>query len=280
MKSGLLPLKPDGRDYSLLHTFCDHPLYGATVADPSTLPDNFSIYDGQTIPDQNLPDTRFDPPVRPLPYGCTGETGAFACGIQDDELYRPDDLYDNTPPIGSAGGRDARAMLKTLQTRGPRRADGTFGPARGEYFNCYGAGKIDDFDAARIGLWINQFEKRGVIVGSWWYWGSATNGDDSLWLPSFKTAEATLHLWLITGWRTLNGEHELECIPWLGETSGNHGLRYMKRDIYNRSMRQPWTGAFTIAKTTGATPVPVGLRAQYDHVVYALVQFVRDLFGT
>lgn len=266
MKSGLTKIRPDSRDYSLLHT------YGA-VADPSSLPLSFSIYDGRQIPNQNLQDNRFSPALPPLPYGCTGETGAFESGIQDETLYNPQDLYINTPP-GDFGGRDIREMLKVLTKRGPKQADGSMGPKRTAYFNCYGAGKIDDFDAARIAIWINQIEKRGVYIGTFWYWGDTPA--TVLETPSFKMSEASLHCYLATGWAHNDqiGEDELEVIPWVGQDFGTQGRFYITRTIYNALMVQPWTGAFTITKTEGQAGVPIGYQAIIDHLVY----FIRNLF--
>lgn len=265
MENGLLKIKPDKKDYSLLHTF------GTVSPDPDSLPGDFSIYDGQDIPNQNDMDTRFEPNLPPLPFGCTGESGAFDCGIQDKDLYDPKDLYDNTPPKWN-GGRDIRAMFDTLITRGPRKADGTFGEKRLAYFNCYGSGAIDDFDAVRIALWINQWERRSVYVGTWWYWDTSENG--VLEMPSFDIKNAGLHCYLATGWTTKNNKLYLETIPWLGKTFGDNGKVYLSREIYNALMKQPWTGAFTISKIPSNTPIPIGYKAIIDHLVY----FVRDLF--
>lgn len=270
MKSGLAELRPHRRDYSLLDT------YGAIAPDPAGLPLHFSIYDGQAIPDQDALDERFTPALPPMPYGCTGETGAFESGMQDGKLYSPRDLYLNTPP-GNDGGRDMRDMLATLIRRGPRDTLSVPGPRRSAYFNCYGAGAIDDFDAARIALWINQYEKRGVYVGSWWYPDFGNTGlTGSLPMPSsFNTAGASLHCHLVVGWRTLpDGTEELQDISWQGSNYATAGVCWISRKLYNALMAQPYTGAFTITKGSSATPVPIGITAVIDHLVY----FVRQLF--
>ncbi len=270
-KGALLKIAPHRTDYGLVHTF------GATFGDPKSLPDEFSIYDGRPIPNQNREDTRFTPPKRPLPMGCTGESGSFDAGLQDGVLYEPHDLYDNTPPGRDGEGRDIREMLKVLINRGPRMADGTFGPKRTAYFNCYGKGKIDDFDAARFALWINQNEKRGVIVGTWFYrqFGPDTPDNGVVKTPSFNTNDASLHCYLFTGWKTINGEECLEALTWQGPKIGFKGKQYFSRPIYNALMAQPWTGAFTITKIHGIEPVPIGVQAIIDHLLY----YVRNLFG-
>lgn len=274
LKNGLNKIAADRRDNSLLHTL---HAYGSAV-DPKGLPDTFSIYDGRPIPNQDDVDTRFNPQLPPLPMGCTGETGAFESGLQDGALYDPLFLYLSTPPYDKSSGRDIRTMLGVLKkSTSLRKPDGTFGPARGDYFNCYGSGNIDDFDAARIGLWINQALKRGVYIGSWFYpqfVGDSVASSGTVGLPSFNTSEASLHNYVATGWKTINGVVYLECITWQGMKMGNNGIEYMTREIYNALMSQPYTGAFTIAKIGDGDAVAIGWQAVVDHLVY----FVLNLF--
>lgn len=269
MKSGLQRIAPDPRDYSLIHS------YGAVASDAMSLPQDFSVYDFRPIPNQDDFDERFTPHLPPMPYGCTGETGTFDAGIQDLDLYNPKDLYDNTQPFTPNDGRDMRATLGTLKSRGPRLASGLFGKKRKAYFNVYGAGKIDDFDAARIALWINQNEKRGVWVGTFWYPEFATpRPDGTVKTPSWDTRTASLHAHLITGWKTIDGELYLEDISWQGMEYGNKGIVYFSREQYNALMKQPYTGAFTITSREGVEPVPLGFKTVIDHLVY----FILDLF--
>lgn len=267
MKSGLTTIQPHSTDYSLLHTF------GAISTGPEGLPANFSNYDGEAIPDQDQNDTRFPFLIPPLPEGCTGEAGAFDTGLQDGVLYNPQDLYLNTPP-GDGGGRDMRSMLSVLINRGVKDAQGNLSPKRTAYFNCYGAGAIDDFDAARIALWINQYEKRNVYIGSYWYWGDMP--PTTLTVPaSFNTVGIPMHCYLATGWMTWGGQLYLEVIPWVGETLGEQGRFYMSRPLYNALMGQPGTAAFTITKTISQTPVPIGVQAIIDNLIYTIRQLFR-----
>ncbi len=269
IQSGLNKILPHRKDFSFLHSF------GAIGYDIQTLPEDFTIYDGRPIPNQNAIDTRFTPGRRPIPYGCTGETQTFAAGLEDTDLYLPDDFYFATPPGTDGEGRDLRASLETTTSRGFMKVGGTIGNKRTAYFTCYGAGAIDDFDAARIAIYINQSEKRGVSVGSWWYeqeFGQPVNF--ILPTPSFNTQLGTLHNWLITGWKDINGEPYLEVISWQGTEYGNNGIVYMSRAIFNALMAQPYTGAYTITKVTSQTPIPIGMQAYVDH----LVAFIRQLF--
>lgn len=261
LQNGLNKIYPHTKDYSLLHTF-------GAIADPKSLPQSFSIYDGRSIPNQNNLDTRFTPALSPIPYGCTGESLTFAGGLEDATLYNPYAFYLSTPPHTLGVGRDIRDALQTAIDIGYQTPDGQVGNKRFAYFNCYGAGAIDDFDAARIGVWINQNEKRGVIVGTWWYWGEPQ--ETILPTPSFKTSQATLHCYLVTGW---DGD-SLEVIPWVGQNGGNNGRFTISRSIWNALMAQPFSGAFTITKMQGITPIPIGYQTIIDHLVY----FIKNLF--
>ena len=264
MKPGLCKIEPDHRDYSLLHTFA------AGLPDPEGLPPNFSIYDGRPIPNQNALDDRFSPAHRPLPMGCTAEDRTFSAGLEDNELYDPVDFYFATPPGTDGEGRDMRMAFSVAYNRGFKRPDGTIGAQRGPYFNVYGSGTIDDFTAAKIAVWLHQQFKIPVSVGSFWYFEYRQPSlTGSLPLPSFDTTRATLHDWIVTGWRTLpDGTEELECISWQGNDYGLSGLVYMSRPIFNASMQQPWTGSFIQPPQTGQPPITIGVQAYIDHFVY------------
>lgn len=270
LKNGLHKIAPDRRDHSLIPTF------GATPFDVQGLPENFSNYDGREIPNQNSLDSRFSPPIPPLPFGCTGETGTFDSGIQDSSVYRPDIPYLGTKPFTKDTGREMRDSLATLKRKAMLLTQqGEAGPVRTEYFNCYGSSKISDFNAARIALWINQNEKRGVWVGSFWYPEFSHPQDGILPTPSFDTEMASLHCWLITGWKTIAGKLYLEGVSWQGKDYGDKGLHYLSEELYDALMQQPYTGAFTITKVTGLTPISVGYKAVIDHLVY----FIMNLFN-
>lgn len=268
MKNGLAKIRPDGRDYSFLHTF------GATTFDTKGLPQYFSIYDERPIPNQDESDIRFSPALPPLPFACTAESGTFAAGLEDEALYNPQDLYEATPGNPNEG-RDIRAMLQTLIDRGVEDIQGKVGNKRTAYFNCYGSGAIDDFDAARIAVWINQSEKRSVIAGTWWYPEFSLPKDGFLATPSFNTAQATLHCHLITGFESTYKDDYLQDISWQGEEYGDNGIVYISREIYNALMAQPYTGAFTVTKVESQNTLPIGAQAYIDHLIY----YVRNLFN-
>lgn len=265
MNQGVRKVKPDRRDYSFLHTYA-----GSTEG----LPDTFSIYDGRPIPDQRTYDRRFNPPLRPGPMACTGETQTFIAGLEDGALYDPMDFYDATPPGVDGIGRDVRQSLKTAVERGFKRADGVRGFNRAAYFHVYGSGKIDDFDAMRIALWMHQNSKRGISLVTYFYQEMLPDQFGNIQLPTFNTKEATLHNYLITGWRKRNGVEELECIPWLGMESGDKGKMYIPRPIFNKLINQPYTGAFILINEDSTLPITLGWVALWNH----LVAFIRQLY--
>ncbi len=269
--TGLRPIQPHKTDYDFLSSF------GATTPDPEGLPENFSVYDGREVPDQNQDDQRFPFSIPALPQGCTAESGTFDSGIQDNDLYNPQDLYLHTPDYNPYTGRDIRAMFSTLKEHGLLKADGTLTGNRSAYFNVYGSFRISDADAVRIAIWVNQYEKRSVYIGSWWEWGN--NPQTILPEPTYLTKNGTLHCYLCTGWKTIDGTLYLEIIPWLGKNVGDSGKFYMDVSIYNKLMIMPYTAAFTVTKGDIANPVALGLQAHTDHVIYSLVQFIRNLFN-
>lgn len=260
-RTGLKLIYPDRKDFSLIHTF------GSTVPDDAGLPTTFSIYDGRPIPNQMLPDLRFTPPARALPFGCVAETLTFDEGLKTKSTLNPDDFYVSVPPYTYDEGRDIRLALKTAIDRGFKKEDGTFEKELA-YFNCYGSGMIDDFDAARFGLWINQNEPRGIIIGSWWYQAFMDSPLGYFPLPSFNTKEASLHCYLGTGFESTYKDDYLEVIPWIGQNWGAKGVGYVSREIFNALMSQPYTGAFTITNKPSNSPVPVGVQAEIDHFIY------------
>ena len=271
MQQGLNLIYPHKKDYSFI------PSFGATAFDTSGLPANFSVYGGQLIPDQDSPDTRFVPPIPPLPMGCTGEATTFIGNIEDTNLYNPQSTYLQTPPGTLNTGRDVRDALQSTIDIGYQDAHGVVGYKRLAYFNVYGTNTISDYDAAKIAIWLNQNEKRAVSVGSWFYpeWVEKTSQDGILCTPSFNTQNATLHNWIITGWKTINGVEYLEMIPWIGMQWGNNGIGYVSREIFNALMAQPYTAMFTLTKETSNAPIPVGWQAITDHFVY----YFRNLLG-
>lgn len=261
MNTGLSKIYPDKRDFSLIPTF------GGTIPDGAGLPTTFSIYDGRTIPDQLLPDLRFTPPIGPLPMACVAETLTFDEGLKTKEVLNPEDFYRAIPPYTDGQGRDIRLGLKTAISRGFKKADGTFEKELA-YFNCYGSGMIDDFDAARFGLWINQNEPRGIVIGSWWYLEFMYSPLGYLPLPSYNTNWASLHCYLGTGFESTYKDDYLEVIAWTGEEWGAKGVGYVSREIFNTLMAQPYTGCFTITNKPSNAPIPVGAQAEIDHLIY------------
>lgn len=262
--SGLLKIKPDRRDHHIVKHL--ERTYGAL--DPLSLPEKFSIYDGRSIPNQDEPDTRFDPPLPPLPFACTAETTTFLCGLEDGKLYNPEWLYRNTPPFDN-GGRDIRDALNTAAKLGLMDDKGNIGGQDWDsYGHVYASGKIDDYDAARFSCYLLS---RGVSIGTWWYGIFTLASNGLLSAPSFNTNEASLHNWLVTGW----DKEGIELIPWIGGQWDVKGLGYLSRGVYNALLNQPYTGAFSFYKLGDQKPITLGVQAYIDH----LINYIRTLFN-
>lgn len=264
IQSGLRKIKP--------HTKDDHflPSFGAPTYDVADLPKTFSLYDNRPIPNQNREDTRFTPSLSPMPYGCTGETTTFICGLQDKKLYNPQYTYSITPPYDN-GGRDIRDSLKTTIDTGLKDDKGVVGGKRTRYGHVYASGKIDDFDAQRIALYLNQ---RAISVGTFWYPEFMNAEGGYLPVPSFDMKQGSLHNYAIVGWTTL-GEEYLEVIPWIGQQWAWNGRGYISRAIFNKLINQPYTGSFVLYDLAdGKAPTTLGFQAILDNIT----AFIRNLF--
>ena len=264
IQNGYKKLKKDLRDYDFLKS---KKLAGVGVQ-TSDLPSNFSVDAGLWMPNQN---------AMGLPYGCTGMTQADLCSDEDGVIYDPADIYDNTPPGGRDDGRDIRDSLKVVCTEGrpiKRYLSDGVGNPRPAYFTVRPSGKIDYFDAVRIAILINQQEKRSVSVGTPWYpeWGVAPNG--FLRAPSdYSWGHAgSGHNWKVCGWKTIDGVPYLLGKTWQGEEWGDGGWCYVSREIFNKTMKQFGTAAFTVADDSVVATVD-------KSVVDQLVAFIRNLFN-
>lgn len=230
MKGGLFPAKPDHRDYDLLKT-----KLGAV---PYALPDSYSVRDTTLrVPNQEIEDTHFTPSVPPLPYGCTDYAQATLCGNEDGKLYNPMDL-ENITHANAHNGADIRVALKAATQAWPGH------PA---YFRIIPQLGIDAFDTARLAMLVTSSEKRAISVGSpfWRQWG-AVGPNGKLPVPDYDLSHASWHNWVVDGWDTLSDVTYLTCQMLQGEGYGNHGIAYITREQFNRTLAVPGSMMFTI----------------------------------
>src|ERR1700734_823105 len=243
IRHGTTPTKRDIRDYSRERTF-------GTV---SVFPDNFNVDAGLTMPNQELPDLQFTPPVPSLPYGCTDYTQSELCIDQDKKLYNPIDL-DNVTHANADHGCDMRVSLVAALTVYNRAA----------YFNV--GASPDAFDGIRSAIYASQ---SAVSIGTPWFteWFNTQQGI----IPTIfvVTGLEPWHNWKISGWKTINGVSYLCGKTWQGTNYGDQGWAYFSRETINAVMALAGTAAYTLEPVLNA-PVATIEAGLYEKVILAL----------
>lgn len=238
IKNGVSKRFTDHRDYDLLKTF------GAVGFDLDTLPADFSVDAGLTMPDQVADG---------YPYGCTGYAQTDLCTNEDKVVYDAGELYRSTPPYDGQG-RDMRASLAILTTRGPKTNTGELGPKRTAFYNIYKQGGFDWFDAIKVGLFTVREELRAGSSGMPWFTVFEDATIDGI-LPTptrYVWQDASSHNAVISGWKTINGVHYLCLKSWQGVEYGDRGWVYMSREITNNIFDMYFTEIFTVTKRAEA----------------------------
>lgn len=239
VKHGARPTKIDHRDYDFKKSF------GALKTVP--FPPEYNTDAGLTMPNQDLVNNDFTPPVPALDYGCTDYTTSEVA----TDLLQPINLYSAKNPLviesithaNANGGGDVRQSLMA-------------GVSVGWYsgiFNIQAYGQ-DFFDAIRDAMASGGTERRSVSIGTPWF--SVFEEVDSsgiLQIPrSFNTAGLPWHNFKICGWKTIGGQVYLKAKSWQGPTYGDHGYCYFSRQLINNVMSIKYTAAFTA--TRGVLP--------------------------
>lgn len=269
MRNGTHPHLLDTRDHALHHTF---PQFSA-VTPGLLIPMDYTLDAGLFVPDQNNIDTRFNPALPALPFGCTGETSTDICADEDKVLYDPQYTYLNTCAMeghGPDGGCDIRNSMKSLTIYGLRKDGETNEQAikrkRGKYFTIDKVPGRDWFDSFRLALRGN---KRSISVGTPWFgeWGWAGWGNLVTVLPdgsyqitgggiptgimplpntNIDLQRVSWHDYKICGEKTINGVPYLIGKPWAGVGFGDKGFIYLRREVFN--------AGYDIYGTFSATP--------------------------
>jgi len=259
LKSGLLKIKPDHRDYNLLPTF------GLTSI--PAFPLEYSTDLEQWMPSQN---------AMGAPFGCTGFAGADACSDDDGVIYDPLDLYRRTPPYRDMEGREMRAMLDVTVKEGLKCWLLEEGPGykRTAYFQIRAAGFIDSFDAIRLAMISTRVEGRAVIAGIPWYLiFQATTQSGIMHMPYDLSRGYTWHAVKIAGWTTIHGVPYLKIKSWQGPNFGDQGWCYMSRELANILLTTSGAAAFTLTKVEANQIVRVDLDA-----VAIITSYFRRLY--
>ena len=273
IKSGLLPIRKDARDFDHLKSF-------GTVIPTTGLPSEYNCDAGLWTPDQNISQTIGLSIIPALPEGCTDYTQTDLCIDEDGVLHDPD-LIENVTHANANGGGDIRVALAAAIT--------IF--KRGAYFSIQASGAIDSFDALRLAMYSTENEKRSVSVGTPWYAefentviqnpdGTYTttalpaNWNGILPIPFNLNRYVSWHNWKICGWKTIGDQVYLIGKSWQGPNYGVNGFHYVSRPLINQLLAINGTGAFTLSKIVPAQIVTVDAT-----VVAQIVAFIRSLFG-
>lgn len=276
MKSGTHPHKLDVHDYSFhknITPWVPRIKLGLTIT--GTLASKEYTYDaGFPIPNQDLPDTRFNPPLPPIPSGCTGECTTSICMDEDKALYNPKYTYDMTCMMENhdeSQGCDIRNSAKSLTIYGLE-APGdtptqTLARKRGAYFMIDLAPGYDWFDSFRLALRANG---RSISMATPWFeeWEIAT-GIDGVLISTFDyngiVSDYNWHDSKICGEIVLpSGEDALIDISWQGNNFGDDGKCYFTRETFNK--------AFDIYGTLALTPGPAIAPGDIQYVKLTILQ--------
>lgn len=237
MKSGARPTKLDHRDWDFHKTFGSAKLAGVPF------PTGYNTDTGLTMPNQDIENDYFAPPVPPLPYGCTDYcTSEVEGDLTLNTPFSPMSI-ENLTHANADGGGDVRQSLL---------AGKSLGWFTG-IFNVQAEGQ-DMFDAIRDAMVSGGAERRSVSIGTPWYPVFEEVGSDGiLAMPaSLNTAGVPWHNWKICGWKTLGDQVYLVGKSWQGPNYGDHGFCYFSRSLINNLMNISGSVAFTT--TSGQLP--------------------------
>lgn len=244
MKTGVLKVKKDHRDYSLHRTF-------GTVSPTVFTECNFDA--GFPIPNQD---------VDGFPNGCTGYAQKGIAEDEDKKQYIAKYTYDQTlaiegifpgNPQFEQVGCDVRDSLKStivygLQAIGETATD-ALNHRRGAYFAVEQIAGLDWFDSIRSALQTGQ---RSISIATPWFPAFENAPLGIVQSPtSYDVSTATWHNHKICGWKTINGVPYLVDSSWQGIEYGDKGFAYFPREIINQLMTISGSGAFTVAPFTG-----------------------------
>ncbi len=237
----------DRRDYDLLKSL------GATTFDTNSLPSTYSVDAGFPMRDQN---------AEGYIYGCTGFAQTDLCSNEDKVIYDAGEFYLSTPPGTRTEGRDLRASLELLRTRGPKTSEGVLGPKRTAYYNIRKTPMLDWFDAICVALWVTKDESRAASVAMPWFAQFELAGPTGILPipPKYTWDIASGHNAVVSGWTDTNtkgdlirgGEPFLKIKSHQGPIYGDAGWCYLDRNQTNVIFEMWYTDAFTVTKRVDA----------------------------
>lgn len=233
MQQGVLKNKVDHRDWSLHKSF-------KRVAGAVPFPPVYNTDSGLTMPNQDLENDQFSPPVPPLIYGCTSyDVSEIAIDLGNPPALVSPLLIENVTQSNAKRGYDLRqAMLVGVKL-------GLFTGI----FNVEAIGQ-DMFDAVRDAMISGGTEHRSVAVASEWLPPFETIDTTGILpqAPNFGDPNLTWHAWKICGWTTIGDQVYLVGKSWQGPNYGAKGFCYFSRPLFNNLVAINGSAAFTATK--------------------------------
>ena len=271
MRSGTRPSRVDHRDRDF------HRSFGSVVT--QTFPQEYLCDAGVTMPNQGEINSFFNPPVPPLPYGCTDYTQSEIATdlVGGNPVYNPIRL-DNITGANKNGGYDIRMSLLITKALGWIKG----------FYNIKTISGLDYFDAFRLAQLVGATEKRSISFGCPWFpsWEATIQGlsvtqesDGSITtrtvitktnimpmpLPSeidAVTKNPNVFSWhnsKLDGWKTVENRLVYRDKSWQGRNIGDGGFVYFPREVINVVMAIGGTVAFTATnqEPTNIATIPV-----------------------
>lgn len=235
MKSGTGPTRINHRDYDY------HKSFGTTNSSfgyaTTIFPDTYNTDADFPIPNQDLSNTQFTPPVPPMPNGCT-DYGQSEVATDLDSILKNPETIENVTHANADGGTDIRTSLQAAI--GLQWITG--------FFNIQ-AYELDFFDTIRLAMVSGGTEKRSVSMGTPWFVEWQGYMGQVMPMPSNLTSNGQIwHNWKVCGWKQVNGVPVLIGMSWQGPTVGDNGRQYFPREVINSIMAISGTVAFTTTK--------------------------------
>jgi hypothetical protein len=293
IKNGTYPNRVDHRDLDYIKS--KHPRIYAGVESLPNFPSEYLCDAGKTMPNQEILDSSFTPPVAPMPNGCTNETQADICTDLSNgtTIYRPD-AVEAVTHANALGGIDIRTSLLALVNSLKWIKN---------FFNIRATGLIDFFDAFRLAIVSGDPEKRSVSWGTPWFasWEAAAQGNTfsvnadgsfrigaggtkQFVMPMPSPQELTMiaknpnafpwHNSKLDGWVLVNGSPVLRDKSWQGTGVGQNGFIAFDRATINVVMGISGAVGYTGTMEGTATPQTIDVT-----IVQWIVSLVLNLFN-
>lgn len=231
IRQGTVPTRISKKDWDY------HKSFG-TVGAALVFPAEYFTDAGLTMPNQDLPNPQFTPPVPPLPYGCTDYTQAELSTDLGTGLEDPEYLENITHANANQGANIRNALLAAVH----------LGWFTG-FFNIL-PHQLDYFDSIRLAMVSGIPEKRSVSTGTPWYpiFEQVDQTGVLQMVPDLNDSRLTWHNWKICGWKTIGDQTYLIGKSWQGATYGDKGFCYFSRPLINTLMNVPGSVAYTATR--------------------------------